>query len=366
MSIEMEKLGWEVHLMGKTSSTAPFEGYEGFQGEATLIQRRGRLLTEINYHRTLWRLLLREDFDVVMFEPPQFRLIILPAILSWLKIIKSQFILDVRTPLVEDALTSNIDRFNYYFTMIFAKWFLHGVTVITKGLKKDLQALIGKNKPVAVWGSGVNPEIFDPSTAKSNLRYNLGLEERFIFFYHGTLTATRGIPELISAIIKLSVEYPGVALVLLGDGPSVRELKKIAHKSGSMDKVYFLGIVNNTDVPEYISIADVGVIPLPPERHWQVSSPLKLFEYMAMQLPIVVSDIEAHRDVLGEAPFAVYTKEVSTKELYETLKSCIVNISYLKNHAGLAREMVIDRHTWFKNAEVLSKFLISIDGVKSG
>lgn len=356
MAIALEKLGWEVDFMGKTNKNKPFEGFNGFSGRVSLIQRKGKLSTELNYHFSLWRV-LRKKYDVVMFEPPQLRLIMVPAILSRLKIMRAQFMLDVRTPLVDDGLNSYTHRFNYWLAMKFAKWCSPGVSLITQELKQDLKPLLGEKKPVVIWGSGVDPELFNPSKVKAVSPGSLGINKGFIFFYHGTLSLTRGLPELILAMKKLHLGHPEAALVLLGDGQAKHELKKQTRKLHLEDVVFFIGKICNKDVPKYIAMADVGVIPLPDKRYWQVSSPLKLFEYMAMQLPLVVSDIVAHRSVLGDAPFAVYAREVSPEGLYEALKVSISRISELKKNTYLARELTINKHAWIKQAPELSAFL---------
>lgn len=360
MAIALEKRGWQVHLMGKSDSSKSFKGFGGFHGRVSLVPRRGRLSTELKYHLLLWKTLFREKVDIVMFEPPQLRLIMLPAFLSWLRLLRTRFVLDVRTPLVEEAVCSNVLRFNYWFAMKFAGMFLAGITVITEGLKKDLKGFFSNDKPVAVWGSAVDPEVFDPGRTYPELRKSLGLENRFVFFYHGALTLMRGLPELISGIKKLNTEHPQTALVLLGDSPSADEIKRQTHAMGLSDKVYFLGPVDNSDVPKYLAAADVGVIPLPDVRCWQVSSPLKLFEYMSMELPVVVSDIEAHRSVLADAPFAVYAGEVSPEGFYLALKSAVTGIGELRKHAHRAREIIMNSHTWPRKAEILSEFLSSI------
>jgi len=358
--VALGKIGWYVHLMGKTSKAEAFEGYDGFSGSVTLIRRKGRICTELTYHLALWKILLKESFDIVLFEPPQLRLIMVPAILSFLRAIRTRFVMDVRTPLVEAAQYNPTERLNYYLAMKFAKWVLPGVTLITEALEKDLRPLFGKKTKVLVWGSGVDEEMFNPSNTDADLRKKLGLEQRFVFFYHGALTLSRGVPELILALEKLSTDCPEAALVLLGDGASVGELKRQVYESGLTDAVFFLESVDNAEVPKYIGIADVGVIPLPGKRCWQVSSPLKLFEYMSMQVPMVVSDIEAHRAVLDEAPFVVYAKEVTPQGLCDAMKYAIDKISDLKMNASHARTQVEEKHSWMNRAKILSGFLSEV------
>ncbi|MBM2832898.1 MAG: hypothetical protein HW406_59 [Candidatus Brocadiaceae bacterium] len=360
MAIALERLGWEISLISKTNSTKPFDGFPGFKGRVILIPRKGKILTELNYHRILWKILLKESFDVVIFEPPQLRLVLLPTLFSLLKIIKPFFVLDVRTPLVEDAVHSYLERFNYWLTMQFARWFLPGVTVITKALKNDLQHFFGKKKPVAIWESGVDAAVFDPDRVTAISLNNDKLKNRFVLFNHGSLTFNKGLQELIVSMKRLKSNYPEVALVFMGDGVAKETFKKQVQGLQLEDTVYFLDTISNADVPGYIAMADIGVNPLPNERCWQVSSPLKLFEYMSMRKPLVLSDIEAHRSVLGESSFVVYAKEVNPEGIYNALKLAIERISDLKKNAYHAREEVINNHTWIKKAEILSDFLFCL------
>lgn len=361
MAIALEKLGWDVHLMGKSSGSMPFEGFRGFNGRVTLIHRQGKIITELKYHYALWKTLIKEKSDTVLFEPPQLRLIILPVLLMWIGLLKTRFVLDVRTPLVEDAIHSLMEQINYTLTMRFANWFLPGITVITKALKEDLSHFFNYKKPFAIWGSGVDTKTFDPSCVISVSRHKFNLEDKFVLFNHGSLTFNKGFQELILSMKMLKPDYPDVRLVFLGDGPAKNELKKLANELHLEDTVIFLETVSNDDIPGYIAMADVGLIPLPDERCWQVSSPLKLFEYMAMQIPLVVSDIEAHRAVLGDTPYAIYVKNITPEGLCNALKLSIERISELRRNTINARRAVIKEHTWEKKAEILSDFLISIN-----
>jgi glycosyltransferase involved in cell wall biosynthesis len=357
MAIALEKLGWQVHLMGKSSISKVFEAFGGFHGKVSLIRRKGRLVTELRYHISLWRSLLREKVDIVLFEPPQLRLMAIPSLLSRVRVLKTSFILDVRTPLVDEAIDRRIDRLNYWLAIRFAKYILPGATVITEELRKDLGHLLGDNKRLAVWGSGVDADLFDPSKVTSVLREQFGLKDRFIFVYHGSVSLKRGLLELIAAMKQLYNENKMAALIILGDGPGKQELKDKVRRLELEEAVCILGPVSNSDVPKYIGMADVGVLPLPKDRCWQVSSPLKLFEYMAMQLPIIASDIVAIRSVLGTSPSTVYVKEINSEDLYSALKLAIEKQAELKNNAYIAREIVEKEHSWSARARVLSGFL---------
>ncbi len=358
MAEALERLGITVRLMGKSMGGQALP----VKGTTTLVPRKGRLATELSYHYALWKLLLGKGFDIAMFEPPQLRFAIVPALLSRLGILRARFVMDVRTPPVDDSRKSLAELINYRLSMKFAKYFLSGVTVITEALKEDLRPFFGDKLPVAVWGSAVDERLFNPSRPQYSLKKELGLESRFIFFYHGSLSMQRGLKELLYAMEKLKASHPDAALVLLGGGIDEEGLKALAKDLGLSETVYFLKPVDNNAVPAYIAMADVGVVPLPDDRCWQVSSPLKLFEYLAMQKPVLVSDIIAHRAVLGDAPYAVYARHITPEGLYGALKACIEKISFLNKSALTARGHVLKNQTWLSRAEALSSYLRMISG----
>lgn len=357
MATALEKLGFDMHLMGKSNSVSGFEGFQGFKGAVTLIKRRSRLLTELSFHFTLWMTLFKNKYDTVIFEPPQLRLVLIPALLAWLGASRTLFVLDVRTPPVDDAENSGIYRLNYWLAMRFSDIFLPGVTFITDALREDLKSYFKRDKKYAVWGSGVDTELFDPHKTNAFDRSFLSLENRLVFFYHGSLSAKRGLPELIRAMKKLADLHPEAALVLLGDGIDKRSLEKLVSELGLEDTVLFIDAVDNARVPSYIAMADMGVVPLPQDRCWEVSSPLKLFEYMAMELPVVVSNIEAHRTVLGNAPFAIYADEVTVEGLFGALREATQRFQELRKHSSDARRLAIEKHSWMNRAAKLRDFL---------
>ena len=83
-------------------------------------------------------------------------------------------------------------------------------------------------------------------------------------------------------------------LFLLGSGADVGELQELAQDLRVEGMIRFVERVPHADVPRYIAACDCGVIPLPDLREWQVSSPLKLMEYLAMEKPVIATRIPPH------------------------------------------------------------------------
>src|SRR5699024_6683701 len=61
----------------------------------------------------------------------------------------------------------------------------------------------------------------------------------------------------------------------------------------------FTGLVPHEEVHDYYALLDVFVVPRIDERAARLVTPLKPYEAMAMELPLVVSDLPALREIIG-------------------------------------------------------------------
>ena len=87
-------------------------------------------------------------------------------------------------------------------------------------------------------------------------------------------------------IKKMSKELPDYEIMLIGIN-----YDKSLDKSGilGLSNVTYLGTRNYTELPTYAKFFDVGIIPFVINDITEATSPVKLFEYMALGKPIVTS-----------------------------------------------------------------------------
>jgi glycosyltransferase involved in cell wall biosynthesis len=94
--------------------------------------------------------------------------------------------------------------------------------------------------------------------------------------------------------------------MLVGAGSQYAELRQFA--AGTSGRVRVLDAVPHEQVPDILAAAHVGVLPFADEPKWRVSSPVKLFEYMAAGMPILATRIVCHTDVIGDGKFAFWSE----------------------------------------------------------
>jgi glycosyltransferase involved in cell wall biosynthesis len=93
------------------------------------------------------------------------------------------------------------------------------------------------------------------------------------------------------AILALAAGRTRFTLVLVGGGPEEPRLRRMAAALGVEAQVRFLGW--RQDVPRLLAAADIYISPSRSE-----ASPLALLEALAAGLPVVASDIPAHKEIV--------------------------------------------------------------------
>jgi glycosyltransferase involved in cell wall biosynthesis len=115
--------------------------------------------------------------------------------------------------------------------------------------------------------------------------------------YIGSLHHERNLLPLSRAVVRAREEGLNLHLTLVGDGSERSQLEGFAR--AHTDAVVVRPPVPHAQVPGLLAEADVGVLPFPDELKFRVSSPIKLFEYLAAGLPVLTTDLPFMHEILG-------------------------------------------------------------------
>jgi glycosyltransferase involved in cell wall biosynthesis len=114
----------------------------------------------------------------------------------------------------------------------------------------------------------------------------------FRIVYHGTVTPHYGLAVVLEAFALLSERLSAVRLEIVGTGDAVPELTARAEALGVADRVELTGLaVPHAEVLTRIAGASLGVVPNLPSRLNRFALSTKLFEYVVLGIPAVVSDL---------------------------------------------------------------------------
>ncbi len=118
-----------------------------------------------------------------------------------------------------------------------------------------------------------------------------------VLLYAGLTFSYRGLEQLVAAFAGLKDDFPRARLYLVGGRPvEIAPLQAQAAALGVAGRVLCPGQVPLDQVPGYLGAADVLVIPGTVSD--ETASPLKMFEYMAMGVPVISVDRPALREIL--------------------------------------------------------------------
>jgi glycosyltransferase involved in cell wall biosynthesis len=122
-----------------------------------------------------------------------------------------------------------------------------------------------------------------------------------------------------SLLQKISERYPDGAVVVIGD--------YVGQSPFEAENVHFLGLKAQTDLPGYLMHSDVAIIPWEISPITQATSPLKVFEYIAMGVPVVAPKL----DPLMEIPYVYLSKDHHAfLENIEEARQCKIEESVLE------------------------------------
>jgi len=163
--------------------------------------------------------------------------------------------------------------------------------------------------------------------------------------YVGLLSMARGLDFVIRALPVLVRKHPDVTVVIVGRGKAQARLERLAKELKVEEHVYFEGYVDRELVPEYIASSDVGIIPYPYCSHWAHTIPNKLFDYMAMSKPVLVSDIEPMKRIVAETRSGVIF-ESSHVESFCKAVGILLDEKSRKKMGENGERAVRERYNW--------------------
>jgi len=275
-----------------------------------------------------------------------------------------RLVLDIRSTPVENVGPRGIKQDHVFnASVLMAKAFFDGIVIITPLMKKEVCETfnIDPNK-VGIYSSGVSVERFQLHKYDEDrviLRRRLGLTDKFVVLYHGSFRAHGGLVETIKALSSAKRECPNVVFFLLGAG-NISNLCELAEKSHTKDNIIVHEPVEYADVPKYIAMCDVGIVPLPNISFWRYQCPLKLLEYLAMKKPVIVTDIPAHRLIVNGEKCGIYISKVTPNEIAKAIVHAYANREKLEEWGETGRRIVANKYAWEKVAVDLENYLLSL------
>lgn len=165
--------------------------------------------------------------------------------------------------------------------------------------------------------------------------------------YTGTILPDRGLREAVQAMAV--VRDRGVPLRFEIAGPCddglIQELMALVKRLDLEDRIRYLGRLSRSDTLALQRRATIGLVPHLPEGSNDIAWSVKMIEFMEASLPIVYSDLHAHREIAGTDDIGIRVNPRDPVEIAEALIALTDPIRAA--HCGAnARRAVMERLSW--------------------
>jgi glycosyltransferase involved in cell wall biosynthesis len=175
-------------------------------------------------------------------------------------------------------------------------------------------------------------------------------DRRFLLAYLGVMGPQDGIDHAIKALAELRRRRGSDwRAILIGEGPVRPEMEALAAELGIGDSVEFAGWRGDLDIRRILSSADLCIAPDPPSPLNDLSTMIKVPEYMAMGRPIVSYDLAETRVSAGDA--AAYASP--TPEALGTLADELLSGPARRDEMSRIACARIGELSWQHSTEVL-------------
>jgi glycosyltransferase involved in cell wall biosynthesis len=247
-----------------------------------------------------WRIYLRHGFQVIQGcnPPDNIFLIALPF-----KLLGVPYIFDHHDANPELYFSKYGKKGFFYTAQVWLEkltYHFSDVVMATNKSYRDLAITRGSLAPedVFVVRNGPDLKTFKPVSPNPALKHG----KPYLIGYVGTMSIQEGldilmdVAEHIKNLGRLDIHFTCV-----GGGPGLADLRRLVQDKGLGETVNFTGRIPDQQLLEILSTADVCVNPDKPCEMNDISTMIKIMEYMALGKPIVQFDLKEGRFSAGEA-----------------------------------------------------------------
>jgi glycosyltransferase involved in cell wall biosynthesis len=218
------------------------------------------------------------------------------------------------------------------------------VVMATNNSYKELAIARGSRDPgdVFVVRNGPDLETFKAVPAKLALKHG----KQYLVGYVGNMSIQEGLDILLK--VALHIKESGrsdIHFTCVGGGPGLAALREMASGMGLSDTVDFTGRVPDQQLLDILSTADVCVNPDKPCKMNDISTMIKIMEYMALGKPIVQFDLKEGRFSAGEASLYA-SKQEQVRDFADKILWLLEHSMERERMGTLGRKRIEEELAW--------------------
>jgi glycosyltransferase involved in cell wall biosynthesis len=160
----------------------------------------------------------------------------------------------------------------------------------------------------------------------------------------------RGIQLAIQAIPAILLKLPSFVLAIVGQGYAEAQLRIVAEHTGVAENIMWLGWRNHADMLRLVMASKIGLIPHIVNEHKNTTVPNKIFDYMAVGIPVVSSDALPLKRIIEETNCGLVFENNNTSDLAAKILAVSQSkISFGEN----GKKAVLKQYNWRNDEQAL-------------
>ncbi|RED96629.1 glycosyltransferase family 4 protein [Marinoscillum furvescens] len=207
-----------------------------------------------------------------------------------------------------------------------------------------------------------------PNTLSMSMVDDISIDEAIVerfkncfgVVYIGDLGRRRGIMDALKAINELKREVPEIRLVLVGDSSQMGDYQEYIEANSLHEYVSLEGFQPYAKLFSYIKACQVGISPLHRNAHHDTTFANKIFQYMSMGVPQVVSDCPAQARVVMESNAGLVHRAEDYHDLAKKLLNLYKNSDEAKAMGENGERAIRDEWEWGKQQKDLLRLYTEI------
>ncbi|MFZ5548510.1 MAG: glycosyltransferase [Pseudomonadota bacterium] len=222
------------------------------------------------------------------------------------------------------------------------------VVTISESMRRILIQRGVPEDRIDVIPNGIDAEEFREAPPPVRIEALEGAE--LVVGYVSNMSRREGHRYLVEAVALARQGGLDCRCLFVGNGPERKALGELVAQLGLADVVHFAGEVDHHEVKSYYMAIDVFVVPRIPDYAADWVTPLKPYEAMALGRPLIVTDLPALREVVGEGERGMLVESANAESLADAIVRCAADRPSLEQTASRARQWVFEHRTWKANA----------------
>jgi glycosyltransferase involved in cell wall biosynthesis len=216
------------------------------------------------------------------------------------------------------------------------------VVTVTRAFRAHIEGRGAEPGTVAVITNGVNLDLFSESRRDPELERELGLSDKFVVGYFGTLGMAHHLDTLMEAA-RLLRDEPNIAFLIVGDGAERTKLERLRDTYG-LDKVIMLGQQPKERMPVLWGLCDAALAHMRKDILFTTMIPSKMFEAMAVERPILLGFDGESREIVEEAGCGLGFEPENPEALAAAVRRLAADPELAREMGRRGRDLVRERY----------------------